>query len=110
MECAPVGELHIRDRDDSELQIAVDGVDGELVLDEEVGDKNLILAAAWAPAGNLDHRCTFGRERIEDFASPAGTQEESPQDSRAGESEQPGVHAGDGFEPGGDLQHAHCDS
>src|ERR1039458_3742284 len=55
IEGQPVDEPDPRDGQGAELQIAVDDIDRELMLDEEVGNKHFILPTARATARNLDH-------------------------------------------------------
>src|SRR5581483_12389173 len=77
-----------------EFQRAVQTVDVQLVLDEEVCRDRFVLPAAKAAQGDSDERGRFRREGIEGFP-PArrGAQEEAAQESASRERQETCVRA-----------------
>ena len=73
------------------------------MLDKEVGDEHLVLPPPRSTAGNLEHLRALCGQRIERLPASAGTEKESPRESRTGEREQSRVHARRRSESGGDL-------
>ncbi len=78
----------------SELQRAIDFVHGQLVLNEEVGDKDFVALPPWSAHWNADELSALGGQCVERLPSSASAEKESPEQSRAREREQSGIGAG----------------